>query len=633
MNEFQKFIAMSRYARWMPDKGRRETWEETVTRWWSWLQAKFPALEDRQDIFEAVLNLEVMPSMRSLMTAGEAADRDNTCTFNCSYVEMDSIKSFSELMFILMCGTGIGFSVERRAVDKLPVVPDEIRKNFDACVTVEDSKEGWANGLFHLLEHLWNGIHPKWELCNIREAGARLNTFGGRASGPAPLDEVYRFVVNTFYKAQGRKLSPIEVHDICCVIAKSIIVGGVRRSAMISLSDLNDRDMALAKSGAWWDSGGHRALANNSASYDSKPSLGQFLSEWSALYDSHSGERGIFNRQGASNRMASQDRACEGVGTNPCGEILLKPMQFCNLTEVIIRPDDKVGDIKRKVEIATIIGTCQSDLTDFPYLRDEWKNNSEDDRLLGVSMTGIFDNPITWGRAGLGKLAYRLEKWRDHAVKTNLDWSSKININPSKAITTVKPSGTVSCLADTSSGIHPRFSNFFKRRVRIDKKDPMYTLMKKEGISCEDCVVNPTSTSVFTFPMKAPKNALVSEDVTPLQHLELWRVYKEHWADHNVSITVNYTDDTFLDIGQWVWDKWETIQGLSFLPKTDHVYNQAPFETITEDEYKELENTIPNVDWSLLKEHEDNTKSTQTLACTGSACEIVDITEEVLNGN
>ena len=631
MNNFQKFIAVSRYARWLPEQGRRESWSETVDRFWGYMTDKFEPLKERKDIKEAVLNLEVMPSMRLLMTAGAACDRDNTCAYNCSYLEISRPRAFSDLMYVLMNGTGVGYSVESRCISQLPVVPDTIERVEDDVIVVADSKEGWADALKELVAKLYNGLHPTWDVSNIRPAGARLETFGGRASGPGPLEDVFRFVTNEFYNARGRNLTSLECHDICCVIARAIIVGGVRRSAMISLSDLNDRTMAKAKSGTWWETHGHRALANNSAIYNGKPDLSVFLREWSDLYESQAGERGIFNRTGAKAQMENIGRdANHEFGFNPCAEILLRDKQFCNLTEVIIKSTDKVQDLRRKVEIATILGTCQSALTNFPYLGADWKSNCEEERLLGVSMTGIYDNPLTYGKEGLGKLAHRLERLRAHSHKTNMDWAEKIGINPSKSITCVKPSGTVSCLCDTSSGIHPRYADHFIRRVRIDKKDPLYDLMKKQGVKVEDCVMNPDTVAVFSFAMQAPKGSLTSQDINAISHLELWRIYKRHWTDHNPSITVSYTDEEFLDVGRWLWENFSDVQGISFLPKTEHVYKQAPFEIISEAEYKELCEESPDVDFEALIKYErvDSTKSSQTMACSGGACEIVDLVEQ-----
>lgn len=630
MNNFQKFIAVSRYARWIEELGRRETWTETVDRFWDYMSGQFPDLLDVPELKDAIYTLEVMPSMRLLMTAGPACDRDNTCAYNCSYLAIEEQLAFSELMFVLMNGTGAGFTVELAAVSGLPSLPQEITRDESKVIVIEDSKEGWSLGFRELLENLYNGVHPTWDVSKIRPAGARLKTFGGRASGPGPLEDVFRFTTSLAYKARGRKFSTDECHDLCCVIARSVIVGGVRRAAMLSLSDLNDTAMARAKTGTWWEVAPHRALANNSAVYGGRPNLGSFLKEWSDLYDSHAGERGIFNRAGAYAHAEKSGREIRKFGLNPCAEILLRSKQFCNLTEVVIRSDDKVADIKRKIEYATILGTCQAAMTHFPFLSEEWKKNCEEERLLGVSMTGIYDNPITWGKGGLGKLAHRLERWRANAHKTNMEWADKLGISSAAAITCVKPSGTVSCLCDTASGIHPRYADQFIRRVRVDKKDPMYRLMKEQEVPVEDCVMNPDSTAVFSFPMLAPKGSKTTQDVTSLEHLELWRVYKKHWTDHNPSITVSYTDDEFLDIGRWVWENFDDVQGISFLPKVEHIYKQAPFEEVSEEEYLKAQAQQPEIDFNELKnyEKEDATVGSQTLACSGNSCELVDIVTE-----
>jgi ribonucleoside-triphosphate reductase len=621
MNNFQNFIALSRYARWIDELGRRETWEETVDRYWSWVTNRFPDLSEMTYIRDAILNHDVMPSMRLLMTAGDPVDRDNTCAYNCSYLPICDLRSFAEVMFVLMNGTGVGFSVESQYVTKLPRVPQWINRMESHVITVADSKEGWANATYELLRSLFSGYHPTWDLSQIRPAGAKLKTFGGRASGPGPLNEVFKFIVNTVTKARGRQLTPLECHDICCVIARSVIVGGVRRSAMISLSDLSNTGMAECKSGAWWDSSGHRALANNSAVYEGKPSVQDFMTEWLNLYRSHSGERGIFNRHAIEDKDNLGRDMTYVFGTNPCGEILLRPWGFCNLSEVIVRPEDTEETLTRKVEIATILGTIQSSLTYFPFLRPEWTKNAEEERLLGVSMTGIYDNAMTRDHRS-GELPQILTRLRHVAVQTNKKFAKMFGVTPSKAITCVKPSGTVSCLVNSSSGIHPRFAQHYIRRVRIDKKDPMYPFMRDQGVPVEDCVLNPDSTAVFSFPMKAPDTVF---PISPMDHFALWRIYKEHWTHHNPSVTIDYTDDTFLELGAEVYKNFDEICGVSFLPKTDHVYAQAPFEEISAEEYK----IFPKIDvnWELLSSYEleDTTQASHTMACTGGSCEIVDI--------
>jgi ribonucleoside-triphosphate reductase len=628
MDSFQQFIAVSRYSRWMDTEARRETWDETVDRWWNYFSAKAPVLLGRPDIRDAILNLEVLPSMRGLMTAGPALDRDHTALYNCSYLEIDNLRSFSNLMYILMCGTGVGYSVERRCTDKLPVVPEKINKMFDNVLSVPDSREGWCDSLAHLITQLYNGVHPKWDTSLIRKAGERLKTFGGRASGPAPLEEVFRFVVQTFYKAQGRRLTPLECHDICCKIAQSVIVGGVRRSAMISLSDLADREMATCKSGAWWEASNHRALANNSAVYNGRPSMGQFLEEWTDLYNSHSGERGLCNRDAmkAIAKAAGRD-ADVAYGTNPCSEIILRPNEFCNLSTVVVKAEDNLETLTKKIEMATIIGTIQSMFTHFPYLAQDpsWVKNCEEERLLGVSMTGIFDNKLMSGILGHGKLKHVLENLRETAIKTNLDWAQTLGINPSKSITCIKPEGTTSCLASSSSGLHPRYADYYYRRVRIDKKDPLYHLMRDAAVPVEDCVMNPASTAVFTFVQAAPVGSLTQNELQAIDHLNLWLTYQESYCQHKPSITVNYDDNEFMPVGQWVWENFDKISGISFLPKSDHVYAQAPFEAISKETYNAYQHV--DVDFKMLSHYEltDTTTSSHTMACTAGACEIIDL--------
>jgi ribonucleoside-triphosphate reductase len=628
MDFFGNFIHQSRYARWDSSKERRETWTETVDRYWDWMVGKFPILGQRPDIREAILNKNIMPSMRAMMTAGEAADRDNTCTYNCSYLCLNGPQEMGELTYILMNGTGVGFSVEESVAAKWPEVPYEITRDENIKIEVADSKEGWADSVKELLNYLLDGVHPTWDVSQVRASGERLKIFGGRASGPQPLEDVFRFITNLFYNKRGTRLRPVDLHDMACSIGKAIVVGGVRRSAMISLSDLSDIDMAKCKSGNWWDTNGQRALANNSAVYNHKPSMTEFLVEWANLYESRSGERGIFNRYGAKKAieetgMRDHDQS---FGTNPCGEITLRHKQFCNLTEVVIREKDATPDIELKIEQATILGTCQSALTYLPYLSKEWEDNSKEERLLGVSLTGIWDNPHTYGKISLGILSGRLKRWKAVAHETNASWAERIGINPSAAITTVKPSGTVSCLVDSASGIHPRYARHYIRRVRMDKKDPLSKLMADQGVPHEPCALNPDSTIIFSFPIGAPESAVTRTDVSAMRHLELWMVYKKYWTDHNPSVTIEYSDDEFMEIGDWVYKNFDDIQGISFLPRSEHVYKQAPFEPVDEVTYKVACDQMPIIKWDKLSEYEkeDNTKSSQTFACVGGQCEIVD---------
>lgn len=620
MSPFQTFIHQSKYARWNEEQGRRETWGETVDRWWGWMMTQAPELSDRPDIREAVYNLEVMPSMRALMTAGPAADRDNTSVYNCSFLELDSPIAMAELLYVLMNGTGVGYSVERRVVDKWNIVPEDITRDESVVIKVKDSKAGWADAVKALLSNLMGGVHPTWDVTAVRPAGARLKTFGGRASGPGPLEDCLRFITNMIYNARGRRLRPIEVHDMACVIANSVIVGGVRRSAMISLSDLDDHEMARAKSGNWWEAHPYRALANNSAVYTTKPEMDVFMEEWLSIYRSYSGERGIFNREAAKLCSADIERDPDhNFGTNPCGEITLRPMQFCNLTEVVVRPGMDSNELMRRVDIAAIIGTVQSTCTHFPYLRKAWQRNSEEERLLGVSLTGIQDNRELM----FNKLV--LEDARRLAANTNMEWADNLGIEKSTAVTTVKPSGTVSCLVDSASGIHHRYAPYYIRRVRCDKKDPLYQLMMDAGVPGEDCVNNPTNTYVFEFVIgyDGPATRGTAHDM-----LEDWAFIKNHWTDHNPSVTIEYRPDEFMALGAELYgEHWNIAQGLSFLPRSEHVYKQAPYEEITKEEYDARRQMFPDIDWSKLSEYEqeDNTKSSQTLACAGGSCEIVDV--------
>ena len=626
MDQYQQFIHKSRYARWLPEQKRRERWDETVNRYVDFWKDRGQIDEKTAlKLFNSIHNMEVMPSMRCMMTAGEALAKDNVAGFNCSYLAIDSPRSFDELMYVLMCGTGVGFSVERNFITKLPVIAETFHKT-DSTIVVADSKIGWASAFRELIAMLYAGKIPKWDISRVRPAGQRLKTFGGRASGPEPLVDLFNFCIEVFKKAHGRKLTSIECHDIVCKIADIVVVGGVRRSALISLSNLSDQRMAKAKSGDWWRHEGHRALANNSVAYTEKPDFEAFLGEMHTMYESKAGERGIFSRiaaQKIAGRNGRRDPE-QDFGTNPCSEIILRSNQFCNLSEIVVRPDDTLASLKSKAEIAAIIGTLQSTLTDFRYLRNCWKKNTEEEALLGVSMTGIMDHK-TLSNPNSTVLEKWLEEIKDVCVDTNKEWAEKLNIEQSAAITCVKPSGTVSQLVDSASGIHPRFSEHYIRRVRSDKKDPLAVFMEAEGFPVEPDVTSVAS-SVFSFPVKAPKNSVTVADVGAMHQLELWKAYQNHWCEHKPSITVYYTDDEFLQVAQWIWENFDLCSGISLLPVSDHVYQQAPYEDISEDKYKELLNSMPkDVDWSDLENHEkeDNTTGSQELACTGGACEIV----------
>ena len=626
--DYQTFIATSRYARWLDKEGRRENWGETVSRYIDNIVKPVAGDNSYIDQLEnAILGLEVMPSMRSLMTAGPAAARDNTCMYNCSYLPVDDLKSFDEAMFILLCGTGVGFSVERQFISKLPEVPKLFES--ESIVVVKDSKEGWAKALRQVIALLYSGEIPKWDVSKVRPAGARLKTFGGRASGPAPLIDLFNFAVNTFRAAEGRKLSSVECHDLMCKIGEVVVVGGVRRSAMISLSNLSDDRMRHAKSGSWWENNPQRALANNSVSYTEKPDAMSFMREWTALVESGSGERGIFNRQASKVQAAKNGRRDPNYefGTNPCSEIILRPNQFCNLTEVVVRATDNYDTLARKVKLATILGTIQSTYTKMPYLRKVWADNTEAERLLGVSLTGIMDNPLmTSKNAGLDKT---LEKLREVAIETNAEWAGLLNIPVAAAISCVKPSGTVSQLVDSASGIHARHNNYYIRTVRGDNKDPLTQFMIDQGIPSEPCVMKPDQTTVFSFPMKSPDNAVTRNDTTAIEQLETWLTYQRHWCEHKPSVTISVKDSEWVDVGAFVYKHFDEMSGVSFLPHSDHTYQQAPYQDCGKSEYEELLAQMPKeINWSLLAdyEQEDNTSGSQTMACTGDSCEIVDLT-------
>jgi len=632
MDQYQEYIAASRYARYQDDKGRRETWPETVTRFTDYIFSRTPALNTnnsdlnplyhnlRDQLYDAIVNLELMPSMRAMMTAGKSADRDNTCVYNCSYLPVDDVKSFDEAMFILLCGTGVGFSVESKYINQLPEVPEKLFQS-GGVLNVHDSKEGWAKSLRLLIAHLYAGEIPQWDVSAVRPAGARLKTFGGRASGPQPLIDLFEFTVATFKHAKGRKLNSLECHDLMCKIGEVVVVGGVRRSAMISLSDLDDERIRHAKAGPWWDTAPHRALANNSAVYNETPTVGKFMEEWLSLYNSHSGERGIFNREAARKtveKYGHRDPNFE-FGTNPCSEIVLRPYQFCNLSECVVRHDDTKETLLRKVRLAAILGTIQSTFTKFPYLRKVWQRNTEEERLLGVSLTGIYDNPLLTTQGP--ELNDLLTELREVARATNKEWAAALGIPESASITCVKPSGTVSQLVDSASGIHPRHSKYYIRRVRGDSKDPLTQFLIGQGVPNEPCVYKPTQTTVFSFPQRAP-DGLVRDDVTPISHLELWLTYQRYWCEHKPSVTISVAEKDWPSVGAWTWEHFDEISGVSYLPYDGGTYRQAPYEECTEEEYNALKASIPVVDWEELKENTDNVEGAQMLACSSGTCEI-----------
>ena len=632
---YQQFIHKSRYARWMDDEGRREEWHETVSRYIDFISKhlktkhNFTLDEDiKENIKQAILHQEVMPSMRAMMTAGKALDRDNTAGYNCSYLPVDDPKAFDEAMYILMCGTGVGFSVERNFISKLPEVP-ALLFDTEETIIVKDSKEGWAKAFRKLLALLWAGEIPKWDLNLIRPAGAKLKIFGGRASGPTPLDNLFRFTVKIFKDAKGRRLSSLECHDLMCKVGEVVVSGGVRRSAMISLSNLSDDRMRHAKTGEFYKTEPQRQMSNNSVAYTEKPDPYTFMREWLALAESGTGERGMFYRGAAKNKALENGRrkAEYDFGTNPCSEIILRPYQFCNLSEVIVRGNDNLDTLKAKVHTATLIGTFQSTLTHFPYLRKVWQNNTEEERLLGVSMTGIMDNAITNGKSDKHELKDVLNQLRQIAVETNKEYSKLLGIPQSTAITCVKPSGTVSQLTDSASGIHARHSKYYIRTVRGDKKDPLTKFMMDNNIPWETDGWSKEN-AVFSFPIKAPDDCITRDDMSAIEQLEFWKIYAEHWCEHKPSVTISVAKDEWLKTGSWIYDNFDIASGLSFLPRNDMVYEQAPYQDCSQDTYKEFSKKMPEfIDWTKLKDYEteDNTVGNQTLACTADSCEIVDI--------
>ena len=629
---YQSFIHMSRYSRWLEEEQRRETWEETIDRYLSFMVQHLSDNytydlfgKELSELRNAMLNLEVLGSMRALMTAGPALARENVAGYNCSYLPIDSPRSFDECLYILMNGTGVGFSVERQYIAKLPTIPDVAFEETDDVVSVADSKEGWARGLRDLISLLYTNRIPKIDTSKIRPAGERLKIFGGRASGPKPLEELFDFTIQTFKKAQGRKLNSIECHDIMCKIGQVVVVGGVRRSALISLSNLTDERMRMAKSGEWWVDNQQRALSNNSVCYTEKPDMGIFMKEWLSLYESKSGERGIFNRVSAQEKAASNGRRDGSIdfGTNPCCEIILRPYQFCNLSEVICRADDTIATLKEKIKIATILGTFQSTLTDFGYLRKRWKDTTEEERLLGVSLTGIMDCPTIYTAK-----PETLQELKNVAIKTNKKLAEKLGINQSTAVTCVKPSGTVSQLVDAASGIHARHNPYYIRTVRGDNKDPLTIFLKDKGIPSEPDFTAPDSVTVFSFPMKSPDNAMCRYDMGAIQQLELWLKIADNYCEHKPSVTISVKEHEWFEVGSWCWNHFDSLSGISFLPFSDHTYKQAPYQDINDEDYNKLSKEMPPaINWYELQEYErgDTTSGSQELACSGGVCEVVDI--------
>jgi len=631
-SSYESFIFKSRYSRWIEEEKRREDWPETVKRYLDFITEHVKEAHNYDvpvnlynDLYRAIHDLEVMPSMRSMMTSGKALRRDNVAGFNCAYITIDDIKSFDEAMYILLCGTGVGFSVERQYIGKLPEIPERLFDS-DTTIVVSDSKEGWAKAFRQLLALLYSGEVPKWDVSRIRPAGARLKTFGGRASGPDPLEDLFRFTIGKFRSAVGRRLNSLECHDILCKIGEVVVVGGVRRSAMISLSNLTDDRMRRAKMGQWWETETQRALANNSVCYTEKPDVGAFFHEWSSLYESKSGERGIFNRVASKKQAAKNGRRDSSYefGTNPCSEIILRPNQFCNLSEIVVRSTDTIETLTEKARLASVLGTFQSTLTYFPYLRKIWQKNTEEERLLGVSLTGIMDNKLT-----IKPTKEMLNALRDVVVSTNKELAAEIGIEQSVATTCIKPSGTVSQLVNSASGIHARHSEYYIRTVRGDNKDPLTKFMTDNGVPSEPDVTKPTQTTVFSFPMKSPKGAITRTDMTAIEQLDLWKIYQEEWCEHKPSVTISVKENEWPEVGGWVYNNFDLVSGVSFLPFSDHTYKQAPYQDCTKEEYEEALKKMPKeIDWNKLSDYEaeDNTSGMQTLACSSDGCEVVDIT-------
>lgn len=630
MSDYQRYIAMSRYARFLPEEKRRETWEETVGRYCDYWDTRFPGQFPRQQMYEAISTMQNMPSMRALMTAGKALERDEIAGYNCSYIAVDDPRAFDEALYVLACGTGLGYSVERQVIAKLPVVSEDMH-NTETVIKVRDSKIGWASSFRELIAMLYSGQVPTWDLSALRPAGAPLKTFGGRSSGPGPLDDLFRFTVSLFCNAAGRRLTSVECHDLMCQVGSCIVVGGVRRSACISLSNLSDDRMRHAKTGQWWIDQPQRALANNSVAYTEKPEMGQFMEEWASLYNSKSGERGIFNRQAAIKKMKALGRRDwlkyqqQHGGTNPCAEIFLRANGLCNLSTSVIRPEDTLEEILVKVENATILGTFQSTLTNFRYVRSIWKKNAEEERLLGVSLVGIMDHPVLSGREGLVKTAEWFDRMRERAIAVNAEWADKLGINRAAAITCVKPEGTVSQLVDASSGVHARYSKFYVRTVRNDKLDPLGMFLKDQGIQCEDDAMKPEKTWVFSFPQKSPSTAVLADEMSALDQLDHYLVTYKHWAEHTVSITVYVKEHEWMEVGAWVYKNFDDVGGISFLPYSGHSYAQAPYQPITEGEYENWVAKTPAIDWTEfnVNEHEDKTEGAQQYACSAGVCELI----------
>lgn len=641
--DYQNYIAKSRYARFLDSEGRREHWDETVTRYLDYFEQdlderhgyKVPATL-RSELYSAIHDLHVMPSMRALMTAGEAAKRENLAVYNCAYLPLDRPRAFAEALYILMCGTGVGFSVERQYANMLPEVPSDFsRTAFD--IVVGDSKMGWAVAFEDLLTCLYAGTIPHIIYDEIRSAGERLKVFGGRASGPEPLQRLFEFTIRTFRNAAGRKLNSLECHEIATMTGDIVVVGGVRRSAEISLSNLSDPRMRDAKSGDWRAHKPHLQLANNSVAYTEKPDVGAFMAEWHSIYMSKSGERGIFNRVGAQKkvlRLGRRDHRFD-FGVNPCGEIILRPRGLCNLSESVVRRNDSLAELREKARLAAILGTWQATQTRFGFVEPDWRKNAEEERLLGVSQTGIYDNPMMRGDMGMEALGRQLHDLKGVVLSTNREMAYEIGISPSAAATTVKPSGTVSQLVNSPSGIHQGHAPYYIRRVSADNKDPVTQFMIDSGIPNEPHATKPNDMTVFSFPIALAHDTVTREQVTAIQHLELVKLYNNVWSEHAVSCTVSIKEHEWPEVGGWVYNNFDDVVGLAFLPHfaEDSSYTQMPYETIDKWQYEDLLAKMPKaLDWSKLAEYEageDTVTGTREFACQGNTCEIVDSAKPV----
>ena len=634
-NALSEFVYLRTYARWIEHEGRRETWIETIDRYLSFMRENLGeklTKEDYSELRQALLKQEVMPSMRLLQFAGDAARKTNVCAYNCSYIAPSCVEDFGEVMYVSMCGTGVGFSVESQNVEALPQIEYQGGEKL-ATHIVADSKEGWCDALVLGMNTWYQGKDIEFDYSKLRPAGARLKTFGGKSSGPEPLQALLDFTRSKILSRQGRRLTNINVHDILCKIGEIVVAGGVRRSAMISLSDLDDEKMRHAKDGQFYMLQPQRSIANNSAVYLEKPTQEVFLSEWLALVKSGSGERGIFNRGSLIETLPKRrvdllkekglihgDRITGIIGTNPCAEIILQSKQFCNLSEVVARSDDDEKSLLRKIRLATLLGTYQASLTYFPYLSKAWQDNCEKERLLGVSITGQWDCQAVRDNNVLDKL-------KQAAIDANKEYAKRFNVNASTCITCVKPSGTVSQTVDSSSGMHPRHAPFYIRRIRISASDALFKMLKKQGVPYHPEVGQSemdATTFVLDFPVKAPTNAVCKDNLTALEQLEHWRLVKENYTEHNPSVTISVGEDEWLQVANWVYQHWDIIGGLSFLPRFDHVYQLAPYEAITEEEYNALLKRFEQLDFAQLfaYEHSDTTEVKRELACVGGACEI-----------